>query len=195
MNSIILKLVKCLNYLIKFFKAVLKIIISYNFSIAIISLLVYYTSNLLNQEHGNSIHFSEYFIYVLLTIFKCILFTKFSLERIAETNLLNKSFNWFMLKFTSLYFLVIISFATDFWILFQIDSSNFKNIEIGNILEQSFDFFYYSFMTITTVGFGEIQAVSRIAKLYTILEVFMGFVFIAYILSCFNFVREEFKKR
>lgn len=184
MKSIILKLKKNLNYLIK-----------NNLSVAMISLLIYYTSSLLNQGHVSSKDFSEYIIYIILTFFKCFFFIAFSLERIAETNSLNKSFNWFMLKFTSLYFLVIISFASDFWILFQIDSSNLKNVETGNFLEQSFDFFYYSFMTITTVGVGEIQAVSRIAKFYTILEVFMGFVFLAYILSCFNFVREEFKKR
>lgn len=45
-------------------------------------------------------------------------------------------------------------------------------------------------MTFTTVGFGEITALSRIAKFYSALEVFVGFVFVGYILSGFSSVKE-----
>ena len=194
MKSIFLKIEKSYIFIGKFLTFGYNFITHNNFCVAIFPLLIYYTINLLDKEPVSNNHLSDYSVFILLTVFKCFYFIVYSLERISETDSNNKSFNWFILKFTSLYFLVIISFATDFWILYHLDGNNYKNVPIGNYLEQSFDFFYYSFMTITTAGFCEIQAASRIAKVYSIFEVFMGLVFIVYVLSCFNFFRDGLKK-
>lgn len=113
-----------------------------------------------------------------------------SLERLAETYTKDKSFNWFLWKFTLIFFLLILSFAVDNLLLYDLNNENFRGVANANLMSHFFDFCYYSFMTFTTVGFGEITAASRTAKFYSLIEVFTGFVFVGYILAGYASVRE-----
>lgn len=107
-----------------------------------------------------------------------------------ETYTNNKSFNWFLRQFTIIFFLLILSFGIDNMLLFDLDNRNFNGTNTGDIFGLTFDFCHYSFMTFTTVGFGEITAASRVAKFYSALEIFIGFVFVGYILSGFTLIKE-----
>lgn len=141
----------------------------------------------------------EYKLYLFgallgVTYIKCNFFIFLSLEHIAKTYTHNKSFHWFVKKIAIIFFLLVISFAIDNYIIFEIDKTSFTNAPNKGVIENGFEFLYYSFMTITTVGFGELKASSIITKLYSAIEVFIGLIFITYILSCFLSVREALIK-
>lgn len=125
-----------------------------------------------------------------LTLVRCGYFLIYLLEKIADTYVLDKSYNWFLLRHSYVVFLIILSFTADNYLLFYLNESNFKEVPNGDFMLHAFDFFHYSFMTLTTVGLGEISANTRIAKLFSISEVFVGFVFVAHILSRFHSVRD-----
>lgn len=160
-----------------------------NFIVVLSTIPLYYVCKLSKAE---TIFISVSII--AFTFLKCGFFILYSLEKIAETHTHNKSFNWYLIRFTNVFFLLILSFGIDNLLLFYNDNTSFNGVKQEGLFALIFDFCHYSFMTFTTVGFGEITAASRIAKFYSALEVFTGFVFVGYILSGFSSIKEAIIK-
>ena len=74
----------------------------------------------------------------------------------------------------SVYFLIGIFFNLVYLIVLQISPQAFTNVE-----NASADCFYFSFVTLTTLGYGDITPVSSYAKSLTILEAFIGQTYLA----------------
>lgn len=161
-----------------------------NLFIAVISIPMFYGLFYLNAGNSNTIYLGL----ISFVVVKCGYFVLYSLENIAKTYTHDKSYNWFLLRFTGVFFLIVLSFGADNFVLFLIDKENFKNVPLGAYFQNGFDFLHYSFMTLTTVGFGEIVGSSRIAKLLSLIQVFTGFVLVTYLLAGFTGIREALIK-
>jgi len=74
----------------------------------------------------------------------------------------------------SVYFLIGIFFNLVYLIVLQFNPNAFANIENADA-----DCFYFSFVTLTTLGYGDIVPVSSYAKALAILEAFIGQVYLA----------------
>lgn len=71
-------------------------------------------------------------------------------------------------------------FAFLFLIAFKIDRYSFYGIKLTTGIENLWDFFYFSFITITTIGYGDIYPVSILARCFVILENIVGIFFIVF---------------
>lgn len=61
--------------------------------------------------------------------------------------------------------------------------SNFDSTTLLNAYEQQFNFLYYSFATLATLGMGDITPLSHLAKSLTAVEAMIGQLFVAIIIA------------
>jgi len=81
---------------------------------------------------------------------------------------------------------LVVFFGIKYYTIYKNNPANFyvltktfnPSIEVN-----LFDFIYFSFMTITTVGYGDIVPINPVAKILTILEVLIGISFVSLILG------------
>ena len=76
----------------------------------------------------------------------------------------------------SIYFLLGFLWAVFYMILLTIDSDALTNMQKETA---SFDSFYFSYATLTTLGYGDIAPVTRYAKILVIMEAVTGPVYLA----------------
>ena len=81
------------------------------------------------------------------------------------------------------YLLIGFSWASVYRMIFMHNPAAFSGTEVLEPGDRHFDFVYYSFETICTVGFGDIQPVSGFARSITILEALTGVLYIAVLIS------------
>ncbi len=60
---------------------------------------------------------------------------------------------------------------------------NFDSTTLHNAYEQQFNFLYYSFATLATLGMGDITPLSHLAKSLTAMEAMFGQLFVAIIIA------------
>ena len=80
----------------------------------------------------------------------------------------------------STYFLMAIMWATAFLLLESVLPGSFQNI---NIKDPAADFFYFSFVTITTLGYGDILPFTAKAKALIITETILGQLYVAIMIA------------
>lgn len=135
-----------------------------------------------------------YFFTISFVLFKCGYFILYSFETIADTFVKSKTFNWFLLKFTVIFFMMILSFAVDYWVINDIDNESFKNVPESGWFDKAFEFFYFSFMTMTTVGYSVIEPMSKFSKVVCMIQVGISITLLAYVLSGFSSIRDALVK-
>ncbi len=116
-----------------------------------------------------------YFFLSNLLISGIAFYVLFFLETIDKTNI---KFSEFAFCFTTIFLRVLIMFTISNLALYYIDSSNFKNISDTSFLSIIFYFFHYTFMCVTSAGFFEIYANSKISNFYAMIQVFTGMFFL-----------------
>lgn len=79
------------------------------------------------------------------------------------------------------YILIGMIWAYGYYFLESTHQGAFKVAE--NISADLWDFYYYSFVTLTTVGYGDIVAVSKSARALTIMEAIIGQLYLAIMIS------------
>lgn len=72
------------------------------------------------------------------------------------------------------YFLIGLLFTLVYLVLYQFDPEAY-----ANVAEPGADLFYYSFVTLTTLGYGDVTPVSAYAKNLAILEALVGQIYLA----------------
>lgn len=72
------------------------------------------------------------------------------------------------------YFLIGIFFSLVYFLLFRFDPDAYANVTSPGV-----DLFYYSFVTLTTLGYGDIAPASGYAKSLAVLEAFVGQIYLA----------------
>lgn len=115
-------------------------------------------------EKGYLILLFLYALFFFLAI--AILITKMSSNKVITTDTIKGGI--------SVYFLLGL-----FWAILYSIVVRFNPNALSNIHEVDFDIYYYSFTTLTTLGYGDIAPVSTYAKILAILEAVVGPVYLA----------------
>jgi hypothetical protein len=104
-----------------------------------------------------------YALFLLLAV--VILIKKISSRRVITSDTVKGGI--------SIYFLIGLLWTIFYMIMLIINPQAFNNIQKPS------DYFYYSFTTLTTLGYGDIAPASTYAKLLSISEAFIGQIYIA----------------
>jgi voltage-gated potassium channel Kch len=131
---------------------------------------------------------------VIIAFLKVLYFLGHSFKKIEDSTAWNITYNKFILVILINISLLVLSFAVDYTCLFLIDANSFKGIMMHNPMHIFFDFNYFSILTFSTVGYGDISPITSAAKLLVIMEVIISFVTIIIIISNFAHMKESSKE-
>tara|TARA_R110000868_G_scaffold275089_1_gene534786 strand:- start:174 stop:749 length:576 start_codon:yes stop_codon:yes gene_type:complete len=90
--------------------------------------------------------------------------------------------------FGFLILLIVLSFSFDYHALYAINVDSFKTSLTGNssFIRQFFEFLYFSLITFSSVGFGDIVPVSVSGKIIVMLEVLLSFFVLVFGIANIN---------
>jgi hypothetical protein len=142
------------------------------FKVTVVSLIIILI-NILFFDNNQSI--SQYFLKILIvSITIAELFREIFKTKKIDSHIISSAI--------SIYVLVGIFWYLLFMFLLMIDPDSFY-IRNFNPEMVSIDMIYFSFTTLTTLGYGDITPVSYTAKMWSITEAMMGVMFLAVIIS------------
>ncbi len=136
--------------------------------------------------------------------FSPVLVTGFSIAKMIYLNFFSRSWlyrhltyhNWpiekCLIHLTGIIVLIVVSYGLDYWSLHQTQSNAFYGIFDHNATNiHFFNFLYFSSVTFSTVGFGDIAPASVEAKLMVMTEIISSFFMIIFIFSNFYNLKSE----
>ena len=90
--------------------------------------------------------------------------------------------------FAVLIILITLSFSADYLALYGLNSENFKSATSinGSFLLEFFEFTYFSLITFSSVGFGDIVPLTISGKLLVIMEVLLSFLVLVFGIANIN---------
>lgn len=120
-------------------------------------------------------------IFSLTKIYLLVSHTIKKLDKLIENN---HSFDHMLLLLGAIITIIIISFALDYLCISEIYPNAFSGVNAEQSLYLRFiNFLYFSIVTYTTVGYGDIIPITMVAKLITVLEMMSAFIVIVFIIS------------
>ena len=142
------------------------------FKVTVASLIIILI-NILFFDNNQSV--SQYFLKILIVSITIVeLFREIFKTKIIDSHIISSAI--------SIYVLVGIFWYLLFMFLLMIDPDSF-DIRNFNPEMVSIDMIYFSFTTLTTLGYGDIIPVSYTAKMWSITEAMMGVMFLAVMIS------------
>ena len=142
------------------------------FKVTVVSLIIILI-NILFFDNNQSV--SQYFLKILIVSITIVeLFREIFKTKIIDSHIISSAI--------SIYVLVGIFWYLLFMFLLMIDPDSF-HIRNFNPEMVSIDMIYFSFTTLTTLGYGDITPVSYTAKMWSITEAMMGVMFLAVMIS------------
>ena len=142
------------------------------FKVTIVSLIIILI-NILFFDNNESV--SQYFLKILIVSITIVeLLKEIFKTKIIDSHIISSAI--------SIYVLVGIFWYLLFMFLLMIDPDSF-DIRNFNPEMVSIDMIYFSFTTLTTLGYGDITPVSYTAKMWSITEAMMGVMFLAVMIS------------
>ena len=142
------------------------------FKVTVVSLIIILI-NILFFDNNQSV--SQYFLKILIVSITIVeLFREILKTKIIDSHIISSAI--------SIYVLVGIFWYLLFMFLLMIDPDSF-DIRNFNPEMVSIDMIYFSFTTLTTLGYGDITPVSYTAKMWSITEAMMGVMFLAVMIS------------
>ncbi|MEZ4893272.1 MAG: DUF1345 domain-containing protein [Saprospiraceae bacterium] len=135
-------------------------------------------------------------VLVALSLAKSVWFVSFVIRRIRLSTQFEFYFHEFMIFIGMSIVLFIISYAIDFYCLYQINPDSFHGLtQPANLTNDFLSFFYYSVTTFTTAGLGDIVPASASARLFTSAELIISFFFTIFIIANLAILRESFSQK
>jgi hypothetical protein len=142
------------------------------FKVTVASLIIILI-NILFFDNNQSV--SQYFLKILIVSITIVeLFREIFKTKIIDSHIISSAI--------SIYVLVGIFWYLLFMFLLMIDPDSF-DIRNFNPEMVSIDMIYFSFTTLTTLGYGDITPLSYTAKMWSITEAMMGVMFLAVMIS------------
>ncbi|HQQ93926.1 MAG TPA: ion channel [Bacteroidia bacterium] len=135
-------------------------------------------------------------IIIALSLLKSFYFVSISYQKILEVSIKNTAYYEFILFMATHIFVIIISFAADFFCLVQVDPRSITGInQTAGLFEKAFDCFYFSVLNFSFFGYGDIIPVTIPAKLILMVEALLSFMAIILVLSDFISLKESLVDR
>lgn len=132
-------------------------------------------------------HSSLPFHIIILTaaLGKTIVITVTTLRRLSKLIKICNSLERLLWVFGLIIIISIFSFATDYACLYQFSHTTFEGVPdySNSYLYNLYHFFYFSVITFSTVGYGDIIPTSDVARFVVILEIFLSFFLIVFALA------------
>ena len=142
------------------------------FKVTVVSLMIILI-NILFFDNNQSL--SQYFLKILIVSITIVeLFKEIFKTKIIDSHIISSAI--------SIYVLIGIFWYLLFMFLLMIDPDSF-HIRNFNPEMVSIDMIYFSFTTLTTLGYGDITPLSYTAKMWSITEAMMGVMFLAVMIS------------
>ncbi|MDF1864626.1 MAG: ion channel [Saprospiraceae bacterium] len=125
------------------------------------------------------------FIILVLAMVKTIMLVAVTLKQLSKMIKICHSLERLLAVFGLLIGISIFSFATDYTCLYQFEHSTFEGVSTyaDSYIYNLYQFFYFSVITFSTVGYGDIAPVSEIAKFVVMLEIFLSFFIVVFALA------------
>ena len=142
------------------------------FKVTVVSLIIILI-NILFFDNNQSV--SQYFLKILIVSITIV-------ELFKEIFKTKKIDSYIISSAISIYVLIGIFWYLLFMFLLMIDPDSFY-IRKFNPEMVSIDMIYFSFTTLTTLGYGDITPVSYTAKMWSITEAMMGVMYLAVMIS------------
>ena len=131
-------------------------------------------------------------ITLFISILKCAYFIGVSYHKILEVSLKNTAYYEFIIFMALNIFVIIVSFATDFFCLLQVDARSLEGIKPGmSVAAKIFECFYFSVLNFSFFGYGDILPATIPAKIVLMLEASMSFLTVILVLSDFISLKES----
>ena len=121
-------------------------------------------------------------IILVLALAKTFLISSTTLKQLSKMMKICRSMQRLLWVFGLIIFISILSFASDYTCLYQFNHSNFNGMPDYSIsyINNLYHFFYFSVITFSTVGYGDIRPVSEVARFVVMLEIFLSFFIIVF---------------
>ena len=92
--------------------------------------------------------------------------------------------------------LIVVSYAVDYICLFEINTHSFSGIQTWGHLGPHFvTFLYFSIVTFSTAGVGDIAPITLTARLLTSAELMLAWFLTILVIANFSFIRESFVQK
>lgn len=119
----------------------------------------------------------------------------FMFEKIAGANI-NDSESGAIVKIGTMVLSCCIFYSLIYTMIFRVSEANAFSGEIGNdIYNQYISFLYFSVITFTTVGYGDINPVDSVSRLVVVMQIITAFITVVYGLSLFPVFKDHFAKK
>jgi len=131
-------------------------------------------------------------ITLFIAVVKCAYFIGVSYQKNLEVSLKNTAYYEFIIFMALNIFVIIVSFATDFFCLLQVDARSLEGIKPSiSIAAKMFECFYFSVLNFSFFGYGDILPSTIPAKIVLMLEASMSFLTVILVLSDFISLKES----
>lgn len=124
-------------------------------------------------------------IILFLAVAKTIIIASNTLKQLSKLIKVCHSIEQILWVFGLLISISIFSFASDYTCLYQFEPLSFEGVTAhsGNYIYNLYHFIYFSVITFSTVGYGDIAPVSEVARFVVMLEIFLSFFIIVFALA------------
>ena len=129
--------------------------------------------------------FPFHIIIAAAALVKTIIITMAILKQLPKLIKICYSIQQLLWAFGLILFISILSYATDYTCLFLFNDMAFEGISAhtNSYIFSLYHFFYFSVVTFSNVGYGDITPVSEVAKFVVMLEIFLSFFLVVFALA------------
>lgn len=124
-------------------------------------------------------------IIITAAVGKTIVITLTTLRQLSKMIKICHSLERLLWVYGLIIIIKLFSFATDYTCLYQFSNAAFEGVPdySNSYLYNLYHFFYFSVITFSTVGYGDIIPTSDVARFVVMLEIFLSFFLIVFALA------------
>ncbi len=130
-----------------------------------------------------------------LALIKTVIIVRLTFTQLAKIIGESHQLDHVLTLFAVLIVLIIFSFTADYHALYILNPENFKSSTTlnGSFLVQFFEFIYFSLITFSSVGYGDIVPISISGKILVMMEIFLSFLVLVFGIANINRIHVDNK--